>query len=224
MMKLSMVILLALFGAALSATNRQCKTCTESVKDGACQGETTTTCTKDTDKCYSITYNKTVTDTATTTENYKKGCATPLATAELDIAAATYGLDDTASTYAGIKAMWCDTDSCDDYSARLTCHKCGPVTVADVDTLCTPATNAVDFCGVKEQCASVFYMANNDAMDERKCMEFSEPKEWTCADNSTQSACGIKFCDTDKCEEYSSSISATIAVPLLLVAIVNAYF
>ena len=32
----------------------------------------------------------------------------------------------------------------------------------------------------------------------------------------------IKFCNTTNCEDYSSSMSATIALPLLLVVIVNA--
>jgi len=207
-----MITLLALFGTVLSA-NLKCKECAESAKDGECASAADATCGAATDICYMITYKK------GTDEKYKKGCATP--TEDAATAATVFGL--VAADVTELKAEWCNTALCEEYSPRLTCKTCAVAEVDDIDALCN-ATDSSALCGFDEQCASVFYMKTEKAYNERMCKEYSDPKEWVCADNKTQSACGIKFCKTDNCEDYSSSMATTIALPLLLVAIFNAYF
>lgn len=217
MMKLSMVILVALVGA-VSAAKLTCPT-VDQTENGKPESSSMVECLKDEGRCYSITYKTTlVSDTSKITEYFKKGCAVPIATDT----ASVFGLNVATVTYSALEAKWCNTNECTDYSARLTCHQCTKAEVTDIGGLCE-STTADDFCQVKEECASIFYMQDNKAYNERACAVKSDPKEWKCADEEKQSACGIKFCNKDGCVDYSSSMSAALALPLLLVAIVNAY-
>lgn len=218
-MKLSMVILVALVGA-VSAAKLNCPTIGETLNTEADTSKMQE-CSADGESCYSITYKKTV--AGKETENFQKGCKTATATA---LTLSDFNLVDntgTETTYSDLETKWCNTNECTDYSARLTCHQCAKAEVTDIDGLCK-SDEADDFCQVKEECASIFYMQDNKAYNERACAVKSDPKAWKCADEEKQSACGIKFCNKDECTDYSSSMSAAIALPLLLVAIVNAYF
>eukprot|EP00116_Pleurobrachia_bachei_P008163 sb/3468425/ len=92
---------------------------------------------------------------------------------------------------------------------------CTKAEVTDIDGLCK-SDEADDFCQVKEECASIFYMQDNKAYNERACAVKSDPKAWKCADEEKQSACGIKFCNKDECTEYSSSIFLSFFIATLL--------